>query len=252
MKLKDKVSIVTGSGSGIGEAIAFRLCEDGSKVVVNDVSERLAEEVAAKITEQGGEAMVAVADVSKRQDVQRMVDDAVNHFGKVDILVNNAGLFRDALLKKMTDEQWDSVLDVDLKGPFLCSQIVSPFMIDQKSGSIINIGSTAYRGNIGQANYSAAKAGLIGLTRTMALELGRNNIRVNCIAPGPIDTALFAKMPEKFKKLAVERTALKRMASPREVGHLVVFLGSDEGSFITGQLINLCGGQSIGIFAPWS
>lgn len=247
MRLKDKVAIVTGSGRGIGEGIALRFAEEGAKIVVNDINEADALRTVEKIKNMGRQAVAVVGSVASREIAQKMVDTAVNEFGTVDILVNNAGIIRDAMLHKMTDEQWDQVIEVNLKGVFLCTQCAARVMREKGYGKIINISSTSWRGNPGQLNYSATKAGVIGMTKTAAKELAPKGINVNAIAPGMIWTDMIKSMPpailEKMEKGLPFIVPLNRKGTPQDVANLALFLASDESSFITGQLIHCDGGM---------
>jgi NAD(P)-dependent dehydrogenase (short-subunit alcohol dehydrogenase family) len=247
MRLKDKVAIVTGSGRGIGEGIALRFAEEGAKIVVNDINEADALRTVEKIKNMGGQAVAVIGSVASREIAQKMVDTAVSEFGTVDILVNNAGIIRDAMLHKMTDEQWDQVIEVNLKGVFLCTQCAARVMREKGYGKIINISSTSWRGNPGQLNYSATKAGVIGMTKTAAKELAPKGINVNVIAPGMIWTDMIKSMPpaiiEKMEKGLPFIVPLNRKGTPQDVANLALFLASDESSFITGQLIHCDGGM---------
>lgn len=247
MRLKEKVALVTGGGSGIGAAVARRFAEEGAFVAIGDVNPEGAKEVVQEIKKRGGTAVLSPVDVRKRDEVNGMVDQVVQEFGRLDILINNAGVTRDNLSARMSEEEWDFVVDVNLKGTFLCSQAAYRPMRKQRYGKIVNTASVVVRGNMGQVNYCSSKAGVIGLTRTLALEYARANINVNCIAPGFIDTPMSAAMPEKTKELAMERISLKRMGMPEEVAALHLFLASDEANYITGQVIFIDGGASIGV-----
>jgi NAD(P)-dependent dehydrogenase (short-subunit alcohol dehydrogenase family) len=247
MRLKGKVAIVTGAGRGIGEGIALRFAEEGAKLVVNDVSEADASRTAEAIKNKGGQAVVVIGSVASRQVAQKMVDTAVKEFGTVDILVNNAGIIRDAMLHKMTDEQWDQVIEVNLKGVFLCTQCAAQAMREKGYGKIINVSSSSWRGNPGQINYSATKAGVIGMTKTAAKELAHKGINVNVIAPAMVFTDMIKSMPpekvDQLEKMLAFIVPLNRWGAPRDIANLALFLASDESSFITGQLIHCDGGM---------
>ena len=247
MKLKNKVALITGGGSGIGEATVLRFSEEGAKIVINDVNEDNAKKVAEKVKAKGSEVLVCIADVGKKSDVEKMVKKTLDKFGRLDILVNNAGINRDSFAKKMSEEQWDKVIDINLKGTFLCAQAALSQMIEQNSGKIINTASIGALGNIGQANYSASKAGVIGLTKTLALEGARYNITVNCVSPGATNTAMTAKMPTEIAQKVKEKIPLKRFAEPKEIAEIHLFLASEKSSYITGQVIFVDGGISVGI-----
>ncbi len=247
MRLKDKAAIVTGAGRGIGEGIALRFAEEGAQVVVNDVNEADVNRTVETIKSQGGKAVPVIGSVASRPVAQKMVDTAVKEFGTVDILVNNAGIIRDAMLHKMTDEQWDQVIEVNLKGTYLCIQCAARVMREKGYGKIINISSTSWKGNPGQLNYSATKAGVIGMTKTAAKELAPKGINVNVIAPGMIWTDMIKSMPpaivERMEKGLAFIVPLNRKGQPRDIANLALFLASDESSYITGQLIHCDGGM---------
>jgi len=247
MRLKDKVALITGGGSGIGAAVARRFAQEGAKIAIGDVDVEGAEKVAAEIKDAGGEALICRADVRKRDEVEAMVDHVLREYGRLDILINNAGVTRDSLCARMSEEDWNFVVDVNLKGTFLCSKAAFRPMRKQRYGKIVNTASVAVRGNIGQVNYSASKAGIIGLTRTLALEFARAGICVNCIAPGFIETPMTEGLPEKVKEEALKRIPLGRLGRPEEVANLHLFLASPESDYITGQVFFIDGGVSIGI-----
>lgn len=247
MRLKDKVALITGGGSGIGEATALRFAEEGAKVVICDVDMENANRVAKDIDSKGGETLVLKADVSNKSDVEGMMAQIKEHFGKLDILVNNAGINRDAFVKKMTEEQWDDVIRINLKGTFICCQAALTLMSEQKSGKIINTSSIGAVGNIGQANYAASKCGVIGLTRTLALEGARYNINVNCIAPGATKTPMTTKLPENMVEMITEKIPFRRWAEPKDIANAHLFLASDEASYVTGQVLFVDGGITTGL-----
>src|SRR5512134_631162 len=254
MKLENKAAIVTGSGSGIGRATALRLAKDGAAVVVCDVNQAGIDETVQLVGDGGGKAIGVAGNVADRADAQRIVSAALDQFGKLDILINNAGINRDALtvkvkdgeIKMMSEEQWDMVLNVNLKGTWLMAQAAAVPMIKQKYGRIVNTSSIAAQGNVGQANYSASKAGVIGLTRTLALEWARFNINVNCVAPGGVHTSMTATIPEQIRSTLVDRIPFKRWADPSEIAAVHAFLASDDASYITGQVIFVDGGVTLG------
>ncbi|ARJ39582.1 MULTISPECIES: SDR family NAD(P)-dependent oxidoreductase [Sporosarcina] len=245
MRFKNKVAIVTGSGSGIGKMIAKKLVLEGAKVVVTDIDEATCKSSVEELRELGGEVTSIVGDVSNAKDVQNVVNKAILQFDKIDILVNNAGILKDAKIHDMKEESWDEVIDVCLKGTFLFSKYASLSMMEQKYGKIVNISSRAHLGNPGQANYSSAKAGIVGLTKSLAKELGRNNINVNAVAPGLIETAALRNHPkyEKIKELQKKDTPLQRVGLPEDVANAVLFLASDDASYVTGDLLHVTGGR---------
>lgn len=249
MRLKDKVAIVTGSGRGIGEGIVMRFAEEGAKIIVNDVNEADAKAVVEKIRAKGGQAIAVLGSVSDRAVVQKMVDTAVAEFGTLDIIVNNAGITRDVMLHKMTDDQWKAVIDVNLTGVYYGIQCAGRVMREKKYGKIINISSTSALGNAGQLNYSASKAGVIGMTKTAAKELGPKNVNVNAIAPGMIWTDMMKGMPpdvlQQMDMMLPFIVPLNRKGSPRDIANLALFLASDESAFITGQIIFCDGGMKM-------
>ncbi len=244
MDLTNRVAIVTGSGRGIGKAIALKLAEVGATVVVNDVGEPAGlASVADEIRALNRTGLAIPADVSVAADVDRMVETAVATYGRVDILINNAGITRDQLLLRMTEDDWDKVLRVDLKSVFLCSKAVLRPMLKQRWGRIVNIASiVGIIGNAGQANYASAKAGIIGLTRTIAKEVASRGITANAIAPGFIDTQMTQQLAEKQKQELAQRIPLGFLGTPRDIAEAVAFLASEEARYITGQVLNVDGG----------
>ncbi len=243
--LKDKVAIVTGSGRGLGAATARRLAVEGVKVMVTDIVGEWAKQVAADLRSDGLQAHGLPADVAAADQVQRLVDETVATFGGVHILVNNAGFPRDRYLVKMTEADWDAVLDVTLKGAFLATRAVMPHMIEQRWGRVINISSRAHFGNPTQVNYASAKAGLIGMAKAVAMEEGRYGITANCIAPGFIDTEMVRELPvyEKVKDMEVKGQPVKRVGQPSDVADAVAFLASERASFISAEVLHVTGGR---------
>lgn len=241
-KLTGKVAVVTGAAQGIGAKIVERLLADGAKVVALDVNEERLTETVFLLDETGERVIPMKCNVSERTEVNDTFAKIYEKFGKIDILVNNAGITRDAFLHKMDPEQWDSVIQVNLTSMYYTCQAVIPGMRKQEYGKIVNISSTSSWGNMGQANYSAAKAGVIGLTRTLAKENGSKNITVNAIAPGQIDTEMTKNLPEEIKMMALLLTPAGRVGNPSEVASVVSFLSSDDSSFVNGECISVSGG----------
>jgi len=242
MKLDGKTAIVTGAAQGIGKAIASKLASLGSIVLAADLQYEKVKELEEEARSNGLKIEAVEVDVSKLNSVEELFKYCISRFGRLDILVNNAGITRDAILHKMTDEQWHQVIAVNLTGVFYCLREAARIMREQASGRIINISSASWQGNIGQANYSAAKAGVIGLTKTAAKELARKGITVNAICPGFIDTEMTRRVPEKVWNMMVEKIPLGRVGKPEDVANVVAFLASDEASYITGEVINVGGG----------
>ncbi len=253
MIVKDKVVIITGAGSGIGRETAILFAKNGAKVAVTDIDEKAGQETVNEIIkalEQDpdckGDAFFAKLDTSNREQTRQVAKEVINKYGEIDVLINNAGIIQDALVTKMTEENWDRVIDVDLKGPFNMIQSVVDNMIEHKIGEIINVSSVVgIYGNVGQVNYAAAKAGLIGLTKTLAKELGKKGVRVNAVAPGFIQTHMTASLPEKVLDAMKEKTPLKRLGQPADVAYAIMFLSSDEANFINGIVLSVDGGLVI-------
>jgi 3-oxoacyl-[acyl-carrier protein] reductase len=245
MNLENKTAIVTGGSTGIGAAIALKLAELGANIAIVDWKEE-ANAIISEIEKFGRKAVFIRADVSKFNDAQTAVENIVKEFGKVDILVNNAGINKDGVIWKMTEEQWDNVVDVNLKGFFNYIRAVSPIFREQQSGKIVNITSiNGMRGKFGQANYSAAKAGIIGLTKTVAKELGKYNVNVNAVAPGLIETEMMKNADESVRAQAMDDITLGRIGQPEDIANAVAFLCSELAKHITGDVLKVDGGQYI-------
>ncbi len=243
LKLKGKVALVTGAAQGIGKAVSLLLARNGADIVVSDINFEKAEETAKEIELIGSKALAIKVNVAHLGEVEQMVETILEKFGKIDILVNNAGITRDKLILRMTEEDWDMVLDVNLKGTFNCTKAVIRYMAKQKSGKIVNIASVVGEmGNAGQVNYSASKAGVIGLTKTIAREFAQRGINVNAIAPGYIETPMTDVLPDKVKEELRRLIPMERLGKPEDVAEAVLFLVSDASSYITGQVLNVNGG----------
>lgn len=246
MNVKDRVAIVTGSGQGIGLGIARVLAGAGAKVVINDLFPEKVEEATTELTAAGLDVVGVAADVSVADGAEALVNGALEAYGRVDILVNNVGMARDGYLAKMSEENWDIVLQVNLKSQFLTCRAVAPHMMEQKSGRIVNISSRAWLGGPGQANYAASKGAVISLTRTLALEMARFGITANAIAPALVDTPLFRGLDEEVQERLIKTIPAKRIGTPEDIGNAVLFLAADESSYVTGQTLYVCGGRSLG------
>lgn len=245
MTVKDRVAVVTGSGSGIGEAIVKMLASRGAKVVINDLDQKLIDQVVTNIHEEGGIAIGIKADVTSQEDVNNMINLTIKKYGRLDILVNNAGI---SLVKKVTEstiEDWDRVIDTNLKSMFITSKLASPHMINQNYGRIINISSRAWLGLEDFSIYSTSKGGVVSLTRSLALELGKHGITTNTICPGIVSTPLFESTPENTKNQLKSTQPTRRIGKPEDIARGVLFFAEDESDYITGQTLFICGGRSI-------
>lgn len=243
MRLKEKVAIITGAGRGIGEFTAKRFAKEGAAVVVADLNPEDVNNVVEAIKAEGGEAMAYIVNVTDRAMVNNMVKETVDKYGKVDILVNNAGITADNTLLKLTEEEWDRVINVNLKGVFNCGQAVAAVMAEKGSGVILNASSVVgIYGNFGQTNYAATKWGVIGMTKSWAKELGKKGIRVNAVAPGFIVTPMTSKMPEKVLDMMKDKSPLKTLGYPEDIANAYLFLASDEARYITGTVLSVDGG----------
>lgn len=242
MRLEGKTAVVTGAARGLGKGIAVKMAQEGATVAVVDMSEEQASKTAEEIRDAGGHAEAFTADVSDRLGVAELYKEVSKKFGTIDIVVNNAGINRDAMLHKMTNEQWEQVIAVNLTGTFYMMQEASGIMREQGSGSIINISSASWQGNIGQSNYAASKAGVIGLTKTAARELARKHVTCNAICPGFIETDMTRGVPEKVWDIMLGKIPMGYAGKPSDVANMAAFLASDEAAYITGEVINVGGG----------
>jgi len=251
-RFEGRSALVTGGGRGIGAATAMRFAAEGARVVITDLDVEPAEAVAARVRSEGGTALAVATDVTERLAVEALVNRAVKDYGGLDILVTCAGILRDNLIHKMTDTDWDLVIDTHLKGTFLCAQAAQRVMVPARRGKMVFLSSNSALGNRGQVNYSAAKAGIQGIARTLAIELGPFNINVNAVAPGFIETRMTQAVAQRtgidyedLKKAAAERTPLRRIGQPEDIAGLITFLCSDDASFVTGQTIYATGGPTV-------
>jgi 3-oxoacyl-[acyl-carrier protein] reductase len=248
-RLDGRVAFITGAGRGIGAATALRVAEEGARVTLADIDTEGCRQVSAELDRLGSDSLVVACDVTDNAMVQQAMEQTASRFGRLDILVNNAGVVRDNMLYKMSEEDWETVINVHLKGAFLCSRAAQKYMVEQKYGRIVSLSSTSALGNRGQANYSSAKAGLQGLTRTLAIELGQFGITVNAVAPGFIDTEMTRDTarrqgidPDQRIAEASKIIPVRRVGQPRDVANVICFLASDEAGFVSGQIIYVAGG----------
>ena len=246
MRLQGNVAIITGAGQGIGHATAIKFAKEGAKVVACDIHHERVESIVDEITADGGEAIGFVIDVTDKESITRMVEGVMAKWGRIDTLVNNAGIVEDAQFKKMSEDQFDRVIDVNLKGVYNCTKAVVDIMLAQSSGCILNASSiVGIYGNFGQTNYAATKFGVIGMVKTWARELGRKGIRANAICPGFIETPILASMPAKIKKMMEERVPMGRLGKPEEIAATYAWLASSEASYINGAVIEVSGGATL-------
>jgi 3-oxoacyl-[acyl-carrier protein] reductase len=245
--LEGQIALVTGAGragKGIGRSIALRLAKEGARIAIADFVREAADSVAKEVVDMGGEALAVYGSVSSVDDVDKMVADTIDRFGRIDILINNAGITRDNLIVRMSEQDWDMVLDTNLKGVFNCTRAVAKLMMRERKGKIVNMASVmGIMGNAGQANYSASKGGVIALTKTTAKELGSRGINVNAVAPGFIQTVMTEEMPEDAKSGIASQIPLRRLGTPEDVAEVVLFLCSESSSYVTGQVIAVDGGM---------
>lgn len=246
MKLAGKVCVITGAGRGIGKATSLKFAGEGAKVVVCDVSPEWIDETVREVREMGGEAVGHYVDVRDRSTIEKMVEQVVAKYGRIDCLVNNAGIVRDAQLKNMSDEQFDQVIEINLKGVYNCTKAVVDVMLKQQSGVILNTSSVVgLYGNFGQTNYAASKSAVIGMVKTWARELGRKGIRANAVCPGFIATPILNSMPERVLAAMEEKVPLGRLGKPEEIAATFAFLASDDAAYINGAVIEVSGGMSL-------
>jgi len=244
MKLEGKVALITGGAQGIGRAIALLFARQGAKVALSDINLEKARETCREVESLGGQAVAIGGNVADAKAAEAMVEQAVERFGGLDILVNNAGITRDGVLLRMKEEDWDSVMAVNLKGAFHCTKVALRFFLKRKGGKIVNIASvTGEMGNAGQSNYAASKAGLIGFTKSVAREYASRNIQVNAVAPGFIDTAMSQAIPQKEREFLIKQIPMERLGTPEDVAEAVLYLASPAADYITGQVLKVNGGM---------
>jgi 3-oxoacyl-[acyl-carrier protein] reductase len=246
MGVLDRVAIVTGSGQGIGEGIARVLGTAGAKVVLNDLICEKVDALVGDFTADGLQAVGYCANVATAEGAEGLIAAALDAYGRVDILVNNVGIARDGWLAKMSEDDWDAVIDVNLRSQFLCCRAVVPHMMEQESGRIVNITSRAWLGGAGQTNYAASKGAVVSLTRSLALEMARYGVTANCIAPALVDTPLFRGLKDEVQERLIKTIPARRIGTPDDIGNAALFLASDESSYVTGQTLYVCGGRSLG------
>ncbi len=242
MRLKDLSIVITGSGRGIGRSIAICCAEEGARVVINDINPSSLQQARTLLESKGAKVIAFEGDISKRSEAQGLIDAAVKEFGRIDVLVNNAGIMKAIPFLDITEEDWDETIKVNLKGVFNCAQYAAKQMVQQRTGRIIHISSRSYLGSPQMAHYAASKAGILGLMRCMALELGPYGITVNAIAPGMVDTELSRSIAGDFMKERIQATPLRRAGTPEDIANAVVFLASSEASYVTGEVLHVTGG----------
>lgn len=243
MRLKDKVAIITGGGNGIGKETVLTFSKEGATVIIADYNEQAGNETLEQLKSNGGKGMFIKVDVSDYDSVKKMVEEVIEQFKRIDILINNAGITQDALLKKMTPEAWQKVVDINLTGVFNCTKAVIDKMLEQGQGKIINTSSVSgVYGNVGQTNYAAAKAGVVGMTKSWAKELGPKGINVNAVAPGFIETSLIQTIPEHIIERIKQQIPLKRLGKPQDIARAYLYLASEDGDYINGTVLHVDGG----------
>ncbi len=249
LEKRPRVIVITGAGQGIGAAIARRFASQKARLALVDVNLEQLQDLAASLADSGSEILCVKTDVSNREQVQQLFAEVVEKFGSVDVLVNNAGIIRDNLISNISEQDWDQVLDVNLKGAFFCCQAVFPTFKAQRSGKIVNLVSRAWLGSIGQANYTASKGGLVSLTRSLALEFARFQVNVNAVAPGAIDSPMTQGMPPEARERLIRMQPTGKMGKVEDIAAAVAFLSSDDAEFITGQVLHVDGGKSCGLLS---